>query len=566
MKKITIATCVFLLLFAGNQSFGQNFSWAGSMGGANTDKGYSITTDAAGNTYTTGYFTGTADFDPGAGVLNITSIGATDIFIQKTGPSGDLIWVKNIGGAALSCGAYDIASDNQNNIYVTGYFGGTVDFDPGAGTSTLTSHGSEDVFLLKLDDSGNFLWANAMGGNKSDIGLSVATDPSGDVFITGYFDGTGDFDPGAGVYNLTSAGFIDIFVQKTDASGNLLWAVSIGGTGFEEGHAMATDGLGNVFVTGYFEKTVDFDPGAGGFPLTTNGGADVYILKLDPAGSLLWATSFGSGSDDGGLSIATDLHGNVYTTGFFAGIADFDPGAGTVNLTTKGSIDIFVQKSDPSGNFLWANSTGSTSSDSGEGVTTDAEGNMYLVGYFRQTVDFDPGPDTASFTAVGSLDIFVQKLDSAGNLLWVKTLGGTSGEVAEAVAVDMMGNVYVTGHYTETVDFDPGAGTASHTSMGSNDIFILKLGEVADKITDNLWLHNFQLYPNPSTGKIRISSTENLVEAGVNVLDISGKLIQHQTFRNTAEMELNLRVPAGIYFIEITAAQGRAVLVANVIE
>ncbi|MEZ4826172.1 MAG: SBBP repeat-containing protein [Bacteroidia bacterium] len=544
----------------------QSFSWVGSMGGANTDKGFGITTDASGNSYTTGLFSGNADFDPGAGVLNISSIGTTDIFIQKTGPSGNLVWVKNIGGATFGCGGYGIATDHQNNIYITGYFGGTVDFDPGAGSFNLTSGGSDDVFLLKLDDAGNFLWANAMGGNKSDIGLAVATDPSGDVIITGYFEGTADFDPTGGVSNLTSAGFIDIFIQKTDASGNFLWANSIGGAGFEEGHALATDSSGNVIVTGYFEKTADFDPGAGTSSLTSNGGADIYVLKLDPTGAFLWATHFGSASDDGGHSIATDFKGNIYTTGYFAGTTDFDPGPGTLSLFPKGSTDFFVQKSDPSGNFLWANATGGTSTDLGAGITTDATGNMYLAGYFRQTVDFDPGPDTVSVTAAGGLDIFVLKSDSAGNLLWVKTAGGTSGEAAEAVAVDDMGNVYTTGHYTETVDFDPGAGTASRTAVGSNDIFILKLGEFADKISDNAWNHNFRLYPNPSSGKFRITSAENLVEAEVNVLDMAGKLVLRQSFQNTTEMELILDVSPGIYFIEIVGSKGRAVLISNVIE
>src|SRR5262249_36288313 len=160
---------------------------------------------------------------------------------------------------------YSIAVDASGNVYTTGYFTGTADFDPDAGVFNLTAAGSFDIFVSKLSASGNFVWAKVMGGGSDDLGQSISVDASGNVCTTGYFTGTADFDPGAGVFNLTAAGYYDIFVSKLDASGNFAWAKAIGGTGGDEGYSIAIDSSGNVYTTGAFGGTVDFDPNAGVF-------------------------------------------------------------------------------------------------------------------------------------------------------------------------------------------------------------------------------------------------------------------------------------------------------------
>ncbi len=205
--------CMLALFGLSNNANAQALQWAKSMGGADPDYGLSIALDGSGNVYTTGFFEGTADFDPGAGVFNLTSAGYRDIYISKLDASGNFVWAKAMGGAFDDLGS-SIAIDGSGNVYTTGYFSGTVDFDPGAGVFNLTSAGFEDIFISKLDASGNFVWANAMGGADPDYGSSIALDGSGNVYTTGFFEGTADFDPGAGVANLTSAGSSDIFVAK----------------------------------------------------------------------------------------------------------------------------------------------------------------------------------------------------------------------------------------------------------------------------------------------------------------------------------------------------------------
>ena len=387
---------------------------------------------------------------------------------------GDIVWAKAMGGTASDYG-YSIAVDGSGNVYTTGRFQGTVDFDPGAGTANLTAAGADDIFVSKLDASGDYVWARRMGGTSLDEGQAIAVDGSGNVYTTGRFQGTADFDPGVGTTNLTAAGADDIFVSKLDASGDYVWARRMGGTSLDEGQAIAVDGSGNVYTTGRFQGTVDFDPGVGTVNRTSAGSDDIFVSKLDASGNYAWAKAMGWTSQDEGRAIAVDGSGSVYTTGRFQGTADFDPGVGTANLTAAGGNDIFVSKLDASGDYVWAKAMGGVSADYGNSIAVDGSGSVYTTGRFQGTVDFDPGAATANLTAAGANDIFVSKLDASGDYVWARRMGGTLLDEGQAIAVDGSGNVYTTGLFQGTVDFDPGAGTANRTSAGADDIFVSKL-------------------------------------------------------------------------------------------
>jgi hypothetical protein len=402
-------------------------------------------------------------------------------------PTTPQISVSVFGGSNSNDYGYSVAVDGSGNIYTAGAFQVTADFDPGAGTTNFTSAGANDVFVSKLDSSGNLVWAKTFGGTANDIGFSVAVDGSGNVYTTGYFFGTVDFDPGAGTTNLTSAGSDDVFVSKLDSSGNLVWAKTFGGTSADNVQSMAVDGSGNVYTTGVFNNTADFDPGAGTTNLTSAGSGDVFVSKLDSSGNLVWAKTFGGTSNDYGRSVAVDGSGNIYTTGNFYGTVDFDPGAGTTNLGGGGASDVFVSKLDSSGNLVWAKTFGGTSSDIGYSVAVDGSGNVHTTGYFEGTADFDPGAGTTNRTSAGNQDVFVSELDSSGNLVWAKTFGGATGDIGYSVAVDGSGSVHTTGYFYGTVDFDPGAGTTNRTSAGSHDVFVSKL----DSSGNLVWAKTF---------------------------------------------------------------------------
>ena len=216
------------------------------------------------------------------------------------------------------------------------------------------------IFNLSSIAQVNYNWATGSGGASNDYGLSVVVDNSGNVYTTGYFLGTVDFDPGAGIVNLTSLGAGDAFITKLDAAGNFVWVKRFGGTTEERGYSIAVDALGNIYSTGYFSGTTDFDPNGGVFNLITVGSKDAFISKLDAAGNFVWAKQFGSSLVEHGYSIAVDGSGDVYTTGIFNSTTDFDPSGGTAYLTTAGNNDVFVSKLNSAGNFVWAKSMGGT--------------------------------------------------------------------------------------------------------------------------------------------------------------------------------------------------------------
>jgi hypothetical protein len=459
-----------------------NYVYAKAMGGTRSDAGNAIVVDASGNVYITGSFQATVDFDPGAGVVSFTelSAGVGDIFLAKYDASGNYVYAKQMGGAAGADVGNAIAIDGSGNAYITGSFNGTVDFDPGAGTANLTSAGGNDIFFAKYDASGNYVYAKRMGGTNSDIGNSIAIDGSGNAYITGSFNGTADFDPGAGTQNLVSAGGSDIFLAKYDASGNYAYAKSIGGTSLDVGSSISIDGTGTAYITGYFIGTVDFDPGVGTQNLTSSAGSyDIFLAKYDASGNYVYAKCIGGTSSDIGNSIAIDGTGNAYITGYFIGTVDFDPGAGTANLIGPSGINNApVAKYSSTGIYVWAKALGgySTSpySDRATSITRDASGNIYITGYFDGTIDFDPGAGTANLTSGGGGDIYFAKYDASGNYIYAKAIGGTANDVCNSIAVDASGNAYVTGYFNGTVDFDPGAGTANLTSAGIDDIFYAK--------------------------------------------------------------------------------------------
>lgn len=447
------------------------------LGGTQAVEVRSMALDSNGNIYTTGYFNGSADFDPSNGVANLTSSGLNEIFILKSDPNGNFIWAKRIGGTNSEAAA-SIAIDRNGGIVTTGNFTGIVDFDPGDGVANLTSSGDDDIFVLKLDSSGNYIWAKNMGGAARDTGVYIAVDGDGNICATGIFTSTADFDPTQGVDNRMSNGDWDVFISKFDSSGNYLWTKTFGGNGREVGQSTAFDSGGNIYSLGYFNRTVDFDPSDDGVAnLSSAGGNDMFISKFDSSGRLLWVKRIGSTGSDGAAQVAFDRSGSLYFTGFFSGTVDFDPHDDRVAEITSTVVgEMFVSKFDPSGSYIWAKRRGGTGADRGLNIAVDSNANVYSTGYFTGTVDFDPSDDgVANLTSAGSNDIFISKFDSTGRHLWVKRIGGSGADRGMNIAVETSGNVLTSGSFTGTVDFDPGAGTTNFTSNGNSDFFTIEL-------------------------------------------------------------------------------------------
>jgi hypothetical protein len=565
----------FLDVYITKSDSSGNLIWARNISESSytTIHSSAITVDNAGNVYITGYFGAVADFDPGPGIFNVSSVGACNIYVLKLDPSGNFLWVKTIENpttpSSPSSVSTSITTDAANNVIVTGGFRDTPDFDPGPGTTSIAASNS-DIFILKLDPSGNFIWVRTFGGAGGDSGQGVRSDTAGNIYASGSFSGTVDFDPGAPVFSLPGAGLSDIFILKLDASGNFVWAKSIGGTGYDVPSAMELDASGNVYTAGTFYNTCDFDPGAGTMNLSSAGVSDIFISKLDASGNFIFGKRIGSTGGEGLSSLSLDGSNNVYITGNFNGSVDFDPNAGTFTLSSTGgnkyisrldsagnfiyaekmtfagkvasigsgscyflgsffgtvdfdpgtgthnltalNTDIFNLKLSALGNFIYVTTVGSASStNKGNGITTDSGGNVYTTGFFGpQSADLDPGAGILLFPCSGLTDVFITKMNGAGDLIWSKKVGGTLNDAGNAIAVDAAGFVYVTGTFMGTVDFDPGAGTSNMTAAGANDIFILKL----DVAGNFIWAKRMGGTLDDIPTSIKVDASGNVYSAG----------------------------------------------------
>ncbi len=324
--------------------------------------------------------------------------------------------------------------------------------------------------------------------DKAILATATAIDATGNVYVTGLFRGTVDFEPNAVVPGdtLTATGASsDIFVAKYSPTGTLSWVRSAGSANNDQGQAIAVDAGGNVFVTGFFRESVDFDPGPSEFVLNAGGTANLFVWKLDtngnfsPDGFAARAANVPSGSQTQGAAISVNPTGTrVDIAGLVFGTATYGPDT----VTTGARESSFVARLDGEGNFQWGRGFVQTSTDAGGrvrvlGIATDAAGNVYTTGDFFGSADFDPGPGTAIRTSTpradpeGDLtivpDVFVVRLDTNGNLTpgasWIQTYGSGFEDQGRSIVLGAGGNVYVSGRYAATVDFNPGTTTPGDT-------------------------------------------------------------------------------------------------------
>jgi gliding motility-associated-like protein len=386
-----------------------------------------------------------------------------------------LDWANSMAGNSYdACKA--IALDDAGNVYATGYFSTTVDFDAGPGVFNLTSVNAEDAYMAKYDVTGKFIWAKSIGDFRYQAGNAITLDANGNIYVTGIFFGTTDFDPGPVIYNLISAGNEDIFVSKFDNTGNFIWAKRFGGPTNDFSNAIKLDAFGDILFNGYFENTADFDPGTGVFNLVSAGATDIFVCKLSSNGNLLWAQRMGGPSSDAAFDIEVDGQNNVYSTGFFWSTADFDPGSAVFNLTSASLGDGFILKLNTNGNFINAINLGGNSRVRCISLKLDKTSQLYVTGHFDGEADFDPGNGTALLNSViDDDDVFIGKYNLDFNLVWIKQIEGPSFQKVFDLEVDAADNIYTTGHYNGTADFDPGPAEYKLTAVGDPDIFVMKL-------------------------------------------------------------------------------------------
>jgi len=467
------------------------YDWAQTWGGAEGSVWTSgIVTDDNGAVYVCGDFAGTVDFDPGPDAYEMVSAGSRDAFLAKFDSSGNLLWARAIGGD-YDDQCYDLAIDVAGNVYLTGSFLYDCDFDPGPGEDIRSPVGYVDCYVAKFDPSGNRDWACTWGSWDADVGLGIAVDGLGGVYVTGYFTGTVDFDPGPGVDEHTPFDpdhyyESDCFLSRFDSSGNFCWANTWGGPREDISYAVAAGVSGDVFVVGSFQYSCGFDPD--GSPTKadlheSNGGYDAFLSAFSSAGEFKWASTWGSDTSDGAYSLDVGDSGMICVVGTFLYTADLDPGPGVdLHEASSGSYDVYLSAFDPSGAYRWGRSWGPPVLYFPEAfaIDLDSHGNIYLASNFSYPMDFDPGPAECIYSPfkqiTGYPDACLSKFDSQGNFVWARTWGGPDMDWATAVAADSSGNIYLTGVFEETVDFDPTFEVDEHSTGGDYDgAFLLKL-------------------------------------------------------------------------------------------
>ena len=391
---------------------------------ATNDYANGVATDSSGNVYVTGGTKGGLDGN--------TSAGNTDLFVVKYNSSGTKEWTKQLGSSGRDS-ANGITIDSSGNVYVTGVTFGGLDWN--------TSAGANDLFVVKYNSSGTKEWTEQLGSASTDTANAVATDSSGNVYLAGVTYGGLD-----GNSNEDNA---DLFVVKYSSSGTKQWTKQLGTGEYDEARGVATDSSGNVYLVGGTKGRLN--------GISNSGRTDVFVIKFNSSGTRQWTKPLGTAQNDLANGVSIDSSGNFYVAGVT--YKDLD------GNTSAGSADLFVAKYNSSGTKQWTKQLGTSGRDHARGVATDSSGNVFVAGDTYGGLDGN--------TNAGYNDLFVVKYNSSGTKQWTKQLGTSSTDLANGVATDSSGNVYVVGYTYGELD--------GNTNTGASDIFVVKYNSSGTK-------------------------------------------------------------------------------------
>ncbi|MFK7946320.1 MAG: SBBP repeat-containing protein [Saprospiraceae bacterium] len=547
-------TTIIALILSITTSFAQA-DWAKNVGGSSLDQGTDICVDNMGYIYTTGFYEGSVNFDPnGSTAGTLGSAGQRDFFIAKYDNLGDLVWVKGIGGGSNDHGR-SIALDGLGNLYVAGDFDGLMDFDPGVGLNLKDVQGGSDIFIAKYDVQGQFLWAKTFGGNGVETCRDMVIDGNGDLIITGVFQGTADFDPNGGVSSMTSAGSYDAFIVKLDDMGNYIWAKSIESPNSNYINQIALDYSGNINVVGYFQGTADFDPSTGTFPLTTIGNKSIFFGKYDGQGQLVKVQMIGGSGFEEGKGIAVDLQNNIYISGDFRGVVDFDPSGNTTFLTSAGLRDVFVAKYNAQGNFLWADKIGGQGEDQASALTIDSDNEVFVAAYYNHTLRLS---NDQVFNSKGNTDIVMTRYNPQGDILFATSHGGANGDATTAILATNNKELYSIG-WIQGMSYFTGIPL---NSAGDRDVYIARtvMEMVSSSTSAFATPDKITIFPNPSNGVFNITGENISTDAlTITILDATGKVVQTQYIDELSQnyfeayVDVSARTTTGLYFVRLAS-------------
>ena len=545
MMKNPILCLAFIALFClhAGWSFSQSteWLWAKSAGGPNDEMGVSVATDASGNAFVAGYFKSPSLT---LGSFTLTRTGSCNVFLAKYDAGGNVIWATSATGTDYDI-PFAVATDASGNVVVAGLFSSPVIT---FGSISLTNAGVQDAFVAKYDAAGNVMWAKRAGGADWDNARAVAVDGPGNIYLAGSFRSP-SITFGSITLTNTAAGMYDAFLVKYDSDGNVVWADATGGPGNNDPISLSTDPMGNVFITGNFSGSImTFGP----LTVTNHGLDDLFIAKYDASGNVLWAKSEGGSREDWCYSVSADISGNAYITGMFRSeTISF----GTIFLNNSAgnyhSMDIYLAKFDGSGSVLWATGAGGFDNDMANSVVTDPGGNVFITGFFySNSITF--GSTTLVNTNTHS-DMFLAKYNPAGSVLWALRSGGTDDDNGNSVARDATGSICMTGIFASPViNF----GSDTLINAGAGDLFLARLDDNITGIGESAISKGLSLFPNPAADWIKISSLPGAAFGRITVYNLEGQQYLQQDVSGTASRLDISALPPGLYFARLVSKQG----------
>ncbi|MCD4747075.1 MAG: T9SS type A sorting domain-containing protein [Bacteroidales bacterium] len=544
MKKRDLLLAFILCFILVLKGFSQNFDWTFST--AYYGVGRTAACDQNGNLYCAGEFINNATF----GDTTITTPNNNaNIFFVKFDSGGNCLWVKNIGSTLYET-CFEVATDSNDDVYITGLFDGTVSF----GEFELTTAGLYDIFLAKYNPAGECLWAVQAGGESFfDHALTLDFDSEDNVYITGCFENTATFGDTVVSSGVPSGGNPNVewgaetFVAKYTTDGDFVWVKYIPGTHhINRGHSIAITSNDNIFVSGKFEGDLYFENDT----ISSFGAFDVFHFMLDSDGNTLWVNNAGSTMDDKPTpsGIAIDENNNIYVTGFFEDVADFN---GT-QITSNGGWDIYLVKYDPEGNLVWAKNEGGNENERAYGIAIN-ENKMFISGFMYGNSVYN---NEVTLTSNGERDVFIACYNTDGGFYWADHHGGPGNDWAFQITSDNLDGYYITGFHNDEAIF----GDTTLNAGTYQNIFIAKFTDTTN-ITGQKEILSFNdnllVYPNPSDGLFGISVKYPVNEDfNIRVFDLTGKLVF--SVKGLVENKVDLRhLETGVYFMQASDKENK---------
>ena len=524
MKKyLQFAMMLLMGYLAGEKAHAQQWEWAAKAGGIENDYVNSIEVDKFGNSYVTGRFKDSISF----GSTSLINPGLWSVYIAKYDSHGDLLWDRIVASDSLmSVSSMNI--DNNGNITIIGQYKATASFYGKTIHKDITSIGDYDVFIAKLNNVGEIIWVNTLGGSGVDYAGDVSNDNNGNVYLTGDFHIT--------PFQYSSS---KIFVAKFDETGNNSWLTverNFGNNHF--GLGVKTDDNGNSYVTGQFFNKINFDSNTV-IDAGNNPELNIFIAKFNPSGKILWGQKAGAASGYcGSNAIDIDAAGNAYITGFYHGTISF--GAKSITGTSGAANDVFVAKYDINGNNDWV--TTSKGAGLAKCISVHENGNVFISGDFSVAVTFGG----TKVTTKGLNDIFLTELNPSGNFIWATEFGGLQNDNIKGIKAGVNG-VYLTGNFTDVIHFGTSLSLTDNSSTLS-DVFVTKLSTSTGVDEERTYSTNLFCSPNPAESKIEITGITGFEK--YEIYDVFGKVTLEGSFNGSGIVEVN-NLCSGTYFVRL---------------